>query len=180
MRHFLKIAEGVDVMPVLHAIHSKPELWDENTIRITHPLSPHKECHDIWVFFNEVPDDLTKIVDDTKVISYRAWKELPQLRPIVFDLMRRVEGSELGRVIITKLEPGKSIPAHVDQGAPAEYYTRYQVVVQSKPGAIFQIEDEKVNFRSGEVWKIDNQSLHSVVNNSDDDRIVIIVDIRLC
>ena len=180
MRNFLRIAEGVDVMPILHAIHSKPELWDEQPLRTTHPASPHKECSDIWLWFNEVPEDETKVFDDIQVIPYRAWKELPQVRPIIFDLMRRVEGTQLGRVIVTRLEPGKKIPPHVDQGAPVEFYSRYQIVLQSLPGALFKIEDETVNFRAGEVWKIDNSKEHSVVNNSIDSRIVIIADIRTC
>lgn len=180
MKNFLRIAEGVDVMPILNAIQAKPELWDENNLRTTHPLSPHQECHDIWCFFNVVPESLESVVDDTRVIAYRAWKELPQLRPVIFDLMRRVEGTELGRVLITKLGPGKKIPPHIDQGAPVEYYSRYQLALQSLPGCVLQIEDERVNFRSGDVWRINNAREHAVVNNSADDRIVLIADIRSC
>jgi aspartyl/asparaginyl beta-hydroxylase (cupin superfamily) len=92
--------------------------------------------------------------------------------------MRMVEGVTLGRVIITKLPPGKKITPHVDGGAPATYFSRYQIALQSLPGALFTIGDETVNFESGEVWLIDNKKEHSVVNNSRDDRIVMIVDIR--
>lgn len=180
MKNFLRIAEGVDVMPILNAIQAKPELWDENNLRTTHSLSPHQECHDIWCFFNVVPESLESVVDDIRVVPYRAWKELPQLRPVIFDLMRRVEGMELGRVLITKLEPGKKIPPHVDHGAPVEYYSRYQIVLQSLPGCVFQIEDERVNFRAGEVWRIDNSKEHSVTNSSADSRLVVICDIHSC
>jgi aspartyl/asparaginyl beta-hydroxylase len=180
LKNFLRIAEGVDVITILNAIQAKPDLWDENTLRTAHPLSPHKECHDIWVFFNKTEDDIRSVVDDVRVIPYRAWKELPQLRSVIFDLMRRVEGTELGRVIITRIEPGNKIPAHVDQGAPVEYYSRYQIVLQNLPGSVFQIEDERVLFRAGEVWRINNAKEHSVINNSADSRIVVIVDIRSC
>lgn len=180
MKNFLQIAHNVDVLPSLHAIHSKPDLWDENNLRTTHPFSPHLECSDIWCWFNKVPDDPSEVVDDIQVVPYRAWNELPQLRPLIFDLMRRVEGTQLGRVIITKLEPGKKIPVHEDQGAPVEFYSRYQIALQSLPGALFTIDDETVNFRSGDVWKITNSKPHGVVNNSADSRIVVIVDIRTC
>lgn len=178
MKYFLKIAENVDVFPILHAVQLKPDLWDENNLRTTHPVSPHQDCHDIWILFNAIPKNEADIVDDTKVVPYRAWQELPQLRPVLFDLMRRVEGIQLGRVLITKLETGKKIPPHTDQGAPVEFYSRYQIALQSYPGCVFQIEDEKVQFRAGDVWKIDNSKEHSVVNNSSDDRIVLIADIR--
>lgn len=178
MKNFLKIADGANVAPILNALQSKPDLWDENNLRTTHPLSPHRECNDVWVFFNVVPENVESVVDDTRVVPYRAWKEIPQLRPLIFDVMRLVEGTELGRVLITKLGAGKSIPPHIDQGAPVEYYTRYQIVLQSLPGCTFQIEEERVNFRAGEVWRIENSKTHSVVNNSADERLVVICDIR--
>lgn len=180
MKHFLRIAQGVNVMPILHALQAKPDLWDENKLRTTHPLSPHQETSDIWVWFNEVPDNPEAVVNDIQTVPYRAWRDLPQIRPLIFDLMRAVEGVQLGRVLITRLSPGKSIPAHVDQGAPVEFYSRYQIALQSYPGALFNIEDEQANFAAGEVWKINNKAMHSVVNNSRDDRIVIIADVRIC
>lgn len=178
MRNFLKIGE-IDPFPLLHALHLKPELWDQNTLRTQHPISPHKEVNDIWLFFNR-QDRAEDVINDIQTYEYPAWHELPQVRAIIFDLMRRVEGVQLGRLLITKLIPGAKIPAHVDEGAPVEFYTRYQIALQSLPGAIFRIGRETVNFRSGEVWKIDNGIEHEVKNNSSEDRIVMIADIRTC
>ncbi len=178
MRHFLKIGE-IDPLPILHAIHSKPYLWDQNKLRTTFPGSPHMESSDIWLFFNGM-DEVDTVINDIQTYEYPAWSELPQIRPIIFDLMRRVEGIQLGRLLITKLAPGKKIPPHVDEGSPVSFYSRYQIALQSLPGAVFKIEDEQVSFRSGEVWKINNAAEHSVVNNSADDRIVIIADIKTC
>jgi len=178
LRHFQKIAEGVDVIPLLNALSARDELWNENDLRSTHPDSPHSAVDDIWVFFND-PSNAEAVVNDLDVISYRAWRELPQLRPLVFDIMRRVEAVKLGRVIITRLPPGKEIPSHIDQGAPATYYNRYVLALQCLPGAIFKIGEEVINFRMGEWWQIDNRTKHSVINNSADDRIVLIADLRL-
>lgn len=165
-------------MPVLHALALNPDLWDENRLRTTYPGTPHNEVSDIWVFFNEIPDDPATVIDDKDVIPYRAWSVLPQLRPIIFDLMRRVEGVRLGRVIISRMAPGTKISPHVDGGAPALWYSRYQIALQSLPGCLFKAGDETVNMRTGDVWFFDNQQTHSVVNNSEDERLSIIVDIR--
>lgn len=178
MRHFTKIAEQVDVIPLLNALAAHDDLWNENSLRTTHPASPHQEVDDIWAWFND-PSDPASVVDDLTVIPFRAWYEIPQIRPLVLDIMRRVEAVRLGRVLITRLAPGCSIPAHVDEGAPATYYTRYQLALQCLPGCNFTIGDETVNFRMGEWWQIDNRTEHNVVNNSADDRIVLIVDVRL-
>jgi len=175
MKHFLKIADGIDVTPILHALAINPDLWNENTLRTQHPGTAHAEVSDIWLMFNELSDN---VVDDRQVIPYRGWDVLKPLRSLILDLMRRVDGVQLGRCIVTKLSSGKEILPHVDGGAPATYYSRYQIALQSLPGARFYIEDETVNFRSGEIWLINNNAEHGVINDSDDDRIVCIVDIR--
>lgn len=178
MRNFLRIADAVDVIPVLRELATQPDLWDQNTLRTSHPDTAHADVSDIWLWFNEVPEDANVVVNDIQTIEYPAWARLPSLRRLVLDLIHRVNGVQLGRCIVTKLPPGGIITPHVDQGAPAEFYTRYQIALQSLPGALFHSEDETVNFRAGEVWWVNNRVLHSVVNNSGDDRIVCIVDIR--
>ena len=175
MRNFLRIAAGIDTLPVLSALAAMPDLWNEHTLRTAHPGTAHAAVDDIWIWFNDTSGD---VVNDIQTHPRRAWREIPALRPMILDLMRRVEGTQLGRVIITRLPPGKEITPHVDQGAPATFFTRFQIALQSFPGALFHAGNETVNFRCGEVWQFNNQAEHSVVNNSADDRIVIIVDIR--
>jgi hypothetical protein len=177
MKHFLKIADGIDTIPVLHSLKMNEGLWDENNLRTTHENSAHKEASDIWLMFNDV-GQAEYVANDIQVRPYRAWDSLPIARSIVLGLMARLCGIQLGRVIITRLKPGAKITPHIDQGAPATFYSRYQVALQSLPGANFRIEDEVVNFRSGEIWWINNRAEHEVINNSADDRIVMIVDIR--
>ena len=179
MRSFCKIFEQLDVVPLLNALATKPHLWNANTLRTTFPGSPHAECDDIWLFFNRIPVNPAEVVNDIDVVPYAAWEELPQVRHLVFDLMRRVEGVQLGRVLITRLAPGKSIPAHADEGAPAVYYSRYQIILQSLPGCTFRVGNETVQFGMGDCWWIDNQTEHEVVNNSADHRLALIVDVRL-
>lgn len=180
MRHFQKIAEGVDVIPALNALAANPSLWNANDIRTTHPLSPHHDVDDILLWFNDIPDDPADVVDDIRTVPYDPWMLLPQFRPLVFDIMRRVEAVQLGRCMITRLPPGGRIPEHTDQGAPASFYTRYMLALQCLPGALFESGGEVINFRMGEWWMVDNTVPHSVTNNSADDRIVLIVDLRLC
>jgi hypothetical protein len=178
MQHFLCLADNIDVIPVMRELATQPDLWNQNTLRTQHPDTAHAEVSDIWLWFNEIPEDPTAVINDIQTIAYPAWTQLPSLRRLVLDLMRRVDGVQLGRCIVTKLPPGGQITPHVDHGAPAEFYTRYQIALQSLPGALFHCEDETVSFCTGEVWWVNNRVKHSVVNNSADDRIVCIVDIR--
>lgn len=181
MRNFTLVAQNIDVTPLCLLLARQPELWNEHRLRTQFAASPHAQADDIWLMFNgakEGPSAENAYLNDCDVVPYRGWSALPQARTIIFDLLRRTEGVRLGRTLITRLRPGGIIAAHVDGGAPAEYFHRYQVALKSLPGAQFQIESEVVNFRSGECWLINNRAEHSVRNDSEDDRIVMIVDIR--
>jgi hypothetical protein len=190
MKNFLKLADNVNVLPIMIELQRNVDLWNENTLRTKHPGTAHAEVSDIWVWFNDTSplmlrtvegkeyQDGSRIINDKEVIPYRAWKDLPSIKPLILALMNQVGAIRLGRVIITKLPPGKTITPHVDGGAPATYYQRYQIALQCLPGNKFIIGDEEVGFKTGEVWQINNRETHSVVNNSADDRIVMIADMR--
>lgn len=169
------------LIAINHQIFQNPDLWDENTLRTKHPGTAHSEVSDIWLWFNQLPKEgeTKKVINDKVVVPYRGWDVLTALRNPIFGLMHQVQAVRLGRVIVTKLPAGKQIDPHTDGGAPATFFKRYQIAIQCLPGNIFQIENEQVGFESGDVWAINNRAEHSVVNNSQDDRIVCIVDLRL-
>lgn len=178
MNNFLKIADGVDVLPLRLALKTRPHLWNQNTLRTEHPGTAHAQADDIWLRFNEINDDASAVVNDVLCVNYPALAELPQARALIYQLMARVEGEQLGRCIITRLVPGARILPHEDQGAPATWYERFHILLQNEPGAIFRAGNEKVQMHTGEVWWFDNTVEHEVINNSADDRITLIVDIR--
>lgn len=177
MKYFQLIAQGLNVQPLMHQLYLKPDLWDEHTIRTTYEQSPHKEVRDILVWFNDL--NAKNIPNETDVVPFRAWTELPAIRPLVLGLMQGVGAHRLGRVMITSLGVGGKITPHRDLGAPASYYSRYQICLQCLPGNMFFIGDESVGFKTSECWAINNREVHSVVNNSIDERVVLIVDLRI-
>lgn len=179
MNNFQRLATGVNVIPLMNAIIRDSALWNQNTLRTQHPGTAHAQVDDIWLRFNEIEEDeLLKVADDTECVNYPAWWALPQARDLIFNLMRVVEGERLGRVLVTRLRPGARVTPHCDGGAPATYYDRFHIVLHSRPGCVFRAGDEHVNMLTGEVWWFDNTKEHEVVNDSDDDRIHLIVDIR--
>lgn len=170
----------MDTSHIVHDLTSRPELWNRNDLRRTYPETPHRECDDIWLRFQ--PEGLTneQIVDAHESVNYPAMSELPMVRSIIFGLMRQVEGERLGRVLITRLAPGARIYPHADGGDHAAYFRRYQIALHSLPGVMFRAGDEIVNMQTGDVWWFNNGIEHEVVNNSADDRLALIVDIRPC
>lgn len=181
MKNFLKIAQGVNVIPLLHSVQRQPELWNQNLLRTHYPNSPHISADDIWLRFNDRTlweSNPQQVMDEPESVKYPAWDNLCQAQPIVFDLMRMVEATRLGRVMITRLGPGKEITPHVDGGLYAQYYDRYHVFLQNLPGSNFRAGDEIICPKAGDVYWFNNRIEHEVINRSSDDRLTMIIDLR--
>lgn len=186
MKHFQQIASGVDVTPLLFAIKRRPELWKEDTYLRDYPQGPFANVESIMLRFpvkgvyeteEELKDHLSKY-DQHESIDYPAYKLLPEARAIVMPLMTRVSGERLGRVMINKVVPGGVIYPHADTFVHADYYSRFHVVLQSQPGVVFKAGDEQIYMPTGTIWWFNNKEVHEVINNSAEDRIHMIVDIR--
>jgi hypothetical protein len=178
VKNFFRLAEKMDIVPLMAALKANPDLWDENTLRTEHKGTAHSQVSDIWLRFNDVSDEST-VIDDKECISYPALYQLPEAQQFIFWLMARVKGERIGRCLITELTPGKCITPHVDMGAPAEYYERYHVVLSGHRGSVFRAGDEQVTMLTGEVWWFDNEQEHEAINNSAEDRVHLIIDIKV-
>jgi hypothetical protein len=191
MKNFMLLAQGIDVFPLNLALKRNPGLWNVFNVRKAHDQSVHKGFDDIVLRYNKYEpgeDFVDKVCSRIEVVNYPTFDMLPEARALVMSLMARVAGEHLGRVFISRLAPGMTIPLHSDRIEPAEkafpdrippavYYDRYHIVVHSTPGVMFVAGDEQVTMSTGEAWWFDNQQLHTVVNNSDDDRIHLVIDI---
>lgn len=179
MKNFLKVASGVDVMPLLMAIHRQPELWDTDKVRAEFSNSPHRHVNDILLRFSDT--SAADIGDQLVCENTDAMRALPQARQIALLLMARVEGDLLGRMMVTKLAPGHVIYPHSDVlGKYANTMRRYHIPLQSEPGVVFRADDEHVFMAPGEIWDFNAHAEHEIINNSSADRIHLIVDIRSC
>lgn len=180
MRNFVRLAEGVDVLPLLHSLWRQPDLWKKD---IRTKLPAFEDTEEILLRFIDYDDDTDPVnVDAVDCRFLHAWDCLPEAKPIILDLMRRVSAYSLERVFISRLPPGGRIQPHADtRGTYANLpdIARYHIVLQGLPGSLFRCGDEQVHMRTGEVWAFNARLEHEVVNNSADDRIHLLVDMRL-
>ncbi len=188
MRNFMQVGNDAPVLPLLMALQRKPELWNRATLRQDFPGSPHAAVDDIWLRMEDIghldpaDPDLGAKSEAAERIWQPAWFELPEARGLVVPLMQRVGAYELARVIITRLPPGKSILPHADtQGAYANLpdIARYHIVLQGLPGSLFHAGDETVTMLTGSVWWFDAHQVHACDNFSADDRLHLLVDVRV-
>ena len=190
MKHFQQIWAGIDVVPLLTAIKRRPELWREDTYLRDYPQGPFGDTETIMLRFPvkrvlEQEEELRKVqagehptIDQHECIDYPPYKLLHEARPLVMNLMSYAGGERLGRVMINSLRPGGRIFPHADTEAHADYYSRFHIVLQSQPGVSFRAGDETIRMQTGEIWWFNNKEVHEVINNSADDRIHIVADIR--
>jgi len=168
-----------NVMPLLHQIALHPELWNRDKVRTEHPGSPHSQCDDILLRFQDIAAlEAQQIMDDAECVWYPAWDVLSEAHTLIFDLARMVKAERIGRILISRMAPGTEIAPHEDGGAVASYYTRYQMPLQSEPGVVFDCAGERVQMTGGQVWWFNNKLTHSVMNNSANDRIAMVVDLK--
>jgi hypothetical protein len=175
--NFRKILSGIDVHPLLQQIAANPDLWNYD---------------DSWTRFK--PGSVAIYDTDSIVLRYNhptprgeaqnwdkpAFGILSCAQKIIFDFMRALPGEHLGKIVITRMQPGEEIREHIDampQGWPV-YYQRYQIPLSVLPGVVFRCGGEDLYMQPGSAYWFNNQLLHSVVNNSKDPRISMLADIR--
>lgn len=175
MNHF-KLLGTFDQAPALADIAEFP-LWDWLNVRRLFPLSQHYDTSDIILRANSVvvPQSFDIFMNGLEMVDY-----FPSfvMRDVMALAHRLALGERLGRVMLTRLPSGKSIGAHIDQGAYAEAHDRYHFCLTTNDGCVFHSGGESQHMAAGEIWWFDNRVLHSVDNFGETDRVHLIVDVR--
>lgn len=182
MKHFAKIAEGLNVAPALAQLAAQPEIWGRNRERLDVAGSPHAQTKDIWLRFRP-QHELTspeKYGEPHFAAFWPAWHALPGLHPIVFDIMARVGAVYLGGILMTRIPAGGAVLPHIDHGWHPEFNnTKAYVILKANPGCVNWCETEMVVMQPGEAWLFNNQVRHSVENHGPDERIAMVITMRV-
>lgn len=179
MSNFTKLDLNFDVSKLKEFLLSC-DLWDKYPQRRIAEGTPHSQMTDIWVRYKN-PEECIKTGDwsaFTQPHKSEWLEDLPQVKDICSQLMRYLDGEALGGVLITKLPAGGVIDPHTDAGWHAEYYDKYFVPISNCKGAKFFFDDGEIEPREGECYAFRNDVNHWVENNSQEDRIAMIVCIK--
>jgi Aspartyl/Asparaginyl beta-hydroxylase len=187
MKHFHLIDRGIDTTPLVLALQRQPELWSQKDARTTFDGTSHAETADIWVRFNDPSksDDLKKLSKEHYPIWLPPYYKLPQIRGIAYGLMARISAAHLGGVLITQIPPGGKVIPHNDKGSwHAEFFnTKVYVPLQTNDRCVNYAGEgnstEQVAMKTGDAWFMNNLVTHSVENDGYDDRITLIVCLRV-
>jgi hypothetical protein len=96
--------------------------------------------------------------------------------PIIEELEIQHNGTH-GRVFLAKLPAKKVITPHADWQEYLLVSRRNHIPVVTNANVHFTVGDETINMKTGEIWEINNSKVHGVVNDGEDDRVHLIIDI---
>ena len=174
--NFRRIAEGLDVEPLLQLLDAKPELWKEIQTRQKFTNSPHKDTETIHVR-GALKMSAYYVLWDTGSYDYPCMEYLKSaLVPLMRPILDKLEVKEMGRVLIVNLKPSGHVTKHNDQGTYADHYQRFHLVLKSNQHCSQTCGNDSQRFEVGDVWWFNHKELHTAHNVGDTDRIHIIFD----
>jgi len=156
------------------------DMFGELTMRSDGEDSPHKEMTDIWVRYKD-PKPHFKSGDWSEFVAAHesVWlKDIPEVKNVCKELMSYLSGEKLGGVLITKLPPKGEIKPHFDEGWHAKEYDKYYLPILNEKGATFNFDCCSVDPKEGDIYAFRNDKTHWVNNNSNSDRIAMIICIK--
>lgn len=175
MTHFKLLASGLDVSKLAAEIASQPDLFDEVTDRQDYPGSAHRDSKTIFLRWCKGLD-VKSAFSEIPAFDFPAMGKLATARELINYAIHRAGAQQLGRVLVVSLRPGGVVTPHADEGAYADFYERFHIVLKSEPGNIFRCEDETVEMKTGDLWCFNHKTEHEVRNMSDSNRIHLIID----
>lgn len=188
-KQFVRLAANINVAKLVDEIERNKELFEIETFRQDFKGSPFKSTRaipcrmsfdsKIELTEDELIEKLKTIgISEREAIDMQYYDYLPNVYDAVMLLAHVVRAERIGRVLVTKLLAGGAIGAHKDFGLYHDYYDRFHIVVSGK-GCQFRSGDEWVCMMPGEVWWFNNNDEHEVINDTDADRIHIVMDFKL-
>jgi Aspartyl/Asparaginyl beta-hydroxylase len=181
MNHLRMTDLTFNVEPLHAQLRRNPQIWNQIPYRTQFAWSPHREVDDIWVRYNALENftgDGPAFNSEHRSVWYPVISQIPEAKLLALELFSLVAGERLGGVLITRVPAGKQVYPHTDPGWHARYYEKFIIQVTGNDRQRFCFKDEELVAQPGQCYWFDNQFEHWVVNDSDEDRISLIVCLR--
>jgi len=133
-------------------------------------FSVHRHTETIPLIFNE---EFNKSIPTQREKYNYFFEEIKELEKIFESFYGP---GFIVRLIIVNMLANTNIPTHVDKGNSLTIGRRHHIPIITNEGVIFTIGGEAKHMKQGEIWEINNQLAHSVVNHGSKDRVHLIAD----
>jgi len=168
--NFLTLASDIDVSLIRQKLAQQTEeQWAESGREELY--EPHRDTQALLI----VHDDDFRHSRPTVKPLYESYKA--ELEPL-FQLISRFYGGNgfFIRVLFAKLRPGGKILPHIDKVPTLLNCNRIHLPIITNDHVWFSVGGQRKNLPTGELIEINNATVHSVENKSDEDRIHLIMD----
>lgn len=147
--------------------------WFINTSR-QEKYATHKNTNSYFLYetnleWNNTQEFLSECKSDNE--------ELLNLVEPIIKTLEKIHDGVRGNVLIINLKAGTNIAEHRDNGYYLDRARRHHIPIITSDQTWFSVDSEKINMLEGECWEINNTRLHAVENNSNIDRIHLLIDI---
>lgn len=134
----------------------------------------HKSTESIPLLWSTESTVVGKSINVIEVERYNSILYL--LNDELFYLREKYKGFII-KALIANLKKNQKIYPHTDKGLLLTSSHRLHLPIKTNPEVIFNINDEDYHMSEGIWYEFDNTKVHHVLNNSDEDRIHLMVDI---
>ena len=170
----LRTLGTVDSRPLARAIRSASEVqWRENQYR-QRAFEVHADTQSLILLSADVSHWPQLSVSRAAAWDLLAAHAQPLMRQIIDSHYPR--GGVIIRSMAARLPPGGTIKPHVDAHPSFCCSHRVHVPITSNERVRFTIDGRPYRLRCPQVYEINNQSVHSVMNRGKEDRITFIFD----
>jgi len=169
-RNFLRLNDRFDVAAIRQKVAALPaEKWRESDRERLFDV--HRDTQALLLVHFE---DFQYEKPDYRALYAELQGELGPVINYVRDYYRN--NGFIVRLILAKLVAGGRIPKHTDAGYSLLHCHRVHLPIVTNEGVVFHVGGEEINMQAGELWEINNGTVHAVENRGDSDRIHLIVD----
>ncbi len=174
---FTRIAERVDIAPLLEELDAAPDMWSADTSR---QRKVRCQRHTRNIFLRAPKKPLPPGARNANDVHESRLAPAARRFPLALAFCERVAAeldAELGRATLVTLLPKSQVYPHVDAGAYYRVRDRLHLVLKSPRGSPLTAGGETVVMREGELWAFDNKARHFADNPSSEPRVHLIFDV---
>lgn len=158
-----------DISKIKHKVLNHNLNWDEYQYR-QKTFTHHLDTKTIPLIWKEKENK-----------NFEFWTNYKYFETDIIDINKILKNKfgegEIDTAILINLPSKKEIEKHIDNGLFFKKRNRIHIPIITNENCFFEVGDEIINMKEGEIWEINNDNkLHSVINNGNFDRIHLLID----
>ncbi|WP_017712890.1 aspartyl/asparaginyl beta-hydroxylase domain-containing protein [Prochlorothrix hollandica] len=164
----------VDISGIRDAILNLPlELWEsEDTSKPNKFKELGRTSHIVFKFVKDYDNH-----SDAKFYDlWEEWKE--KLQPVLEEATRPYGYAQgnFSRIMLAKLPAHSKIKPHIDPYDSSNFTHKIHIPIRTHADVEFMVGTKRYHFPEGYAFEVNNKAIHAAFNNSDIDRIHLIIE----